>query len=188
MPTTDQKTFLRNLIVNERRRAERESTASQVDKDNPSLSVVRPSSRLRASSPSVFQRLGGEPCDRPASFTAFTSGATTTGLVAPFALAFDSGHNLWVADAGGNRVLEYKTPLSTHEAASLVIGQSSFTTLAPATTSAGLNTPNGLAFDSSGNLWVVDSSNNRVLEFKTPSQPGEAASLVIVKSNFTTNY
>ena len=108
-------------------------------------------------------------------------------MVGPYALAFDSGHNLWVADAGGNRVLEYKAPLSTHEAASLVIGQSSFTTLAPATSSTGLSTPNGLAFDSGGNLWVVDSSNNRVLEYKAPLSTGEAASLVIGQTSFTTN-
>ena len=52
-------------------------------------------------------------------------------------------------------------------------------TRGPATTSTGLDTPNGLAFDSSGNLWVADSSNNRVLEYKAPFTTGEAASLVL---------
>jgi sugar lactone lactonase YvrE len=122
------------------------------------------------------------------SLTSFNPGATSTGLVGPYALAFDSSHNLWVADAYGNRVLEYKTPLSTHEAASVVIGQSSFTALSPATSSTGLNTPNALAFDSSGNLWVVDSSNDRVVEYKAPLSTGEAASLVIGQPSFTTNY
>lgn len=124
----------------------------------------------------------GEP-----SLTAFTPGATSTGLVGPNALAFDSGHDLWVADGYGNRVLEYKAPLSTHEAASLVIGQTGFTGLSPATSSTGLNTPNDLAFDSSGNLWVVDSSNNRVLEYQTPLTTGEAASLVLGQPSFTAN-
>jgi sugar lactone lactonase YvrE len=122
------------------------------------------------------------------SFTSFRPGATPTGFVGPYALAFDPSHNLWVADSYGNRVLEFKAPFSTGEAASLVIGQPGFTTLTPATTSTGLNTPNGLAFDSSGNLWVVDSSNNRVLEFKAPFSTGEAASLVIGQPTFTTNY
>jgi len=121
------------------------------------------------------------------SLTSFKPGATSTGLVGPYALAFDSGHNLWVADAFGNRILEYKAPFTTGEAASVVIGQSSFTTLAPATTSTGLNTPNGLAFDPGGNLWVADSSNDRVLEYKAPFSTGEAASLVIGQPNFTTN-
>jgi len=121
------------------------------------------------------------------NLTAFNAGATSTGMVAPFALAFDSSHNLWVADQGGNRVLEYKTPFSTHEAASLVLGQSSFTTLTPATTSTGLNTPSGLAFDPSGNLWVVDTSNDRVVEYKAPFSTGEAASLVIGQASLTAN-
>jgi len=122
------------------------------------------------------------------SFTSFRPGATPTGFVGPYALMFDTSHNLWVADSYGNRVLEYKAPFSTGEAASLVIGQPGFTTLAPATTSSGLNTPNGLAFDSGGNLWVVDSSNDRVLEYKAPFSTGEAASLVIGQPSFTTNY
>jgi sugar lactone lactonase YvrE len=122
------------------------------------------------------------------SLTSFTPGATSTGFVGPYALAFDSSHDLWVADSYGNRVLEFKAPFSTGEAASLVIGQPSFTTLAPATTSTGLDTPNGLAFDPSGNLWVADSSHDRILEFKAPFSTGEAASLVIGQPSFTTNY
>jgi sugar lactone lactonase YvrE len=119
--------------------------------------------------------------------TSFKPGATPTGLVGPYAIAFDPDHNLWVADAYGNRVLEYKTPFTSGEAASTVIGQPGLTTLSPATTSTGLNTPNGLAFDSGGNLWVVDSSNDRVVEFKAPLSTGEAASLVIGQSSFTAN-
>jgi len=145
---------------------------------------------LLAFTPHAFAFSNGQPANLvigQSGFTSFSPGATSTGFVSPYALAFDSSHNLWVADDAGNRVLEYKTPLSTHEAASVVIGQSSFTTLASATTSTGLNTPNALTFDSSGNLWVVDSSNDRVLEYKTPLSTGEAASLVIGQSSFTTN-
>ena len=122
----------------------------------------------------------GEP-----NLTAFNPGATPTGLIGPFALAFDSSQNLWVADQDGNRILEYKAPFPTGEAASLVIGQSSFTSSTNGATSTTLNVPTGLAFDSSGNLWVVDSSNNRILEYKAPFSTGEAASLVLGQSNFT---
>jgi len=80
-------------------------------------------------------------------------------------LAFDALGNLWVTDGGHNRVLEYSKPFSTGESASLVIGQAGFTSDFAATSSRGLNFPAGLSFDSSGNLWVVDSGNSRVLEF-----------------------
>jgi sugar lactone lactonase YvrE len=121
------------------------------------------------------------------NFTSFNPEQTSTGVNSPYGLAFDSHGNLWVVDESNNRVLEYKAPFSTYEAASLVIGQSSFTTNAFATTSTGFTAPESLAFDSSGNLWVTDTSNNRVLEFKAPLSTGEAASLVIGQSNFTSS-
>ncbi len=119
------------------------------------------------------------------SFTTMVSDVSVTGLSNPFAIAFDSGGNLWVADYGNNRVLEYTTPFSTDEAASLVIGQSSFTGTGSATTSTGLWGPDAVAFDSGGNLWVADYGNNRVLEYTTPFSTDEAASLVIGQSSFT---
>ena len=67
--------------------------------------------------------------------------------------------------ADGHRVLEYAAPLSTHEAASIVIGQNNFMNSSTVTTSTGMDGPSGIAFDSSGNLWVSDQLNNRVLEY-----------------------
>lgn len=121
------------------------------------------------------------------SLTSFNPRATSTGLVSPIAEAFDSTGNLWVVDQGANRVLEYPAPLSAGEAATLVIGQMGFTGRDSATNSTGLNAPQGLAFDSGGNLWVVDTSNNRVLEYPTPIFTGEAATVVIGQANFTGN-
>ncbi|MDA4124363.1 MAG: NHL repeat-containing protein [Thaumarchaeota archaeon] len=121
------------------------------------------------------------------SFITNNIATTSTELNLPYGLVFDSGGNLWVADLNNNRVLEYTSPFSTHEAASLVIGQSSFTSSASATTSTGLNNPQGLAFDSGGNLWVVDQLNSRVLKYTTPFSTNEAASLVIGQSSFTTS-
>ena len=119
------------------------------------------------------------------NFISNNTAATPTEENIPNALAFDDSGNLWVADQNNNRVLEYKAPFSTHEAATLVIGQSSFTSSGTATTSTGLNSPSDLAFDSSGNLWVVDMLNSRVLEYKTPLSTGEAATLVIGQASFT---
>jgi secreted PhoX family phosphatase len=45
--------------------------------------------------------------------------------------------------------------------------------------------PAALAFDSSGNLWVADQTNHRLLEFSPPFTSGMAAALVIGQQDFT---
>lgn len=121
------------------------------------------------------------------NFTTGTGSTTQNGLSGPYGIAFDSSGNLWVADHTNQRVLRYAPPFSTGEPASLVIGQSSFTTNAAATTANGFSGPYGVAFDSSGNLWVGDQGNNRVLRFSPPFSNGESASLVLGQSSFTTS-
>jgi sugar lactone lactonase YvrE len=116
--------------------------------------------------------------------------ATATTLHVPYALAFDPSGNLWVAD-GNNRILMYPkgTGFTNGEAATLVLGQSDFTTSAPpSVTATTLGGEQGLAFDSSGNLWVVDNLNSRVLMYPkgTGFTNGEAATLVLGQSDFTT--
>jgi len=128
----------------------------------------------------------------------FTYGTLNQGGTVPTAItedfpqgiAFDSSGNLWVADSGNNRILEYTTPLTTGKAASVVLGQLNFTygnsnqggTVPSAITEA---FPQGIAFDSSGNLWLGDSSNSRILEYTTPLTTGKAASVVLGQSDFT---
>ena len=121
------------------------------------------------------------------SFTTNTCARTQKGLCFPVGTAFDKSGNLWVADGGNNRVLEFTAPFSTGEAASFVVGQSSFTTNTCATNQSGLCAPYGITFDSSGNLWVADNFNSRVLKFTAPFSTGEAASFVVGQSSFTTN-
>ena len=48
-----------------------------------------------------------------------------------------------------------------------------------------MNFPAYLAFDPSGNLWVTDQGNNRVLEFAAPFSTGQDALRVIGQENFT---
>jgi sugar lactone lactonase YvrE len=98
--------------------------------------------------------------------------------------AFDAHGNLWVADEGFNRVLEFTPPFTTFMTASLVLGQSAFSGTAAGDGASNLSDPNGLAFDASGNLWVSDSDNNRVVEFTTPFSTGMAASLVLGQTGF----
>ncbi len=67
-----------------------------------------------------------------------------------------------------------------------MIGQSSFTSsLFLPETSASLRGPAAIAFDSGGNLWVGDTSNDRVLEYTTPFSTDEAANVVIGQPTFT---
>ena len=104
-------------------------------------------------------------------------------LYSPQGIAVDNSASppiVYVADTGNNRVLAWKNAASFSNGAmaDLVIGQpDQYSTVpyGPGTTfSTGLNTPTGLAVYKSGNLYVVDSGNNRVLRYPKPfSQTGQ---------------
>jgi len=108
-------------------------------------------------------------------------------LSLPFGVSFDAGGNLWVVDGGNNRTLEFKPPFSTGMSASVALGQPNLTSNAAASTAAGERGPGEAAFDSSGNLFVADASNNRVLEYKPPFTTGMAASIAIGQPNLTSS-
>jgi hypothetical protein len=83
----------------------------------------------------------------------------------PYDVAVDASNGVWVADSLYNRVLKFSNPISSTQTASIVLGQSNFTSNSPATTQTAMNFPIGLDIDPSGNVWVSDNSNNRVLKF-----------------------
>ncbi|MGA3009064.1 MAG: NHL repeat-containing protein [Terracidiphilus sp.] len=118
------------------------------------------------------------------NLTTGQANTTVNGLGYPSGMVFDGSGNLWVADVFNNRVLEYQPPFATGMNASMVLGQSNFTSNGGNLGSAGLLHPRSLAMDATGNLWVVDSSNNRVLEYEKPFTSGMAASLVIGQTGF----
>ncbi|MGA2664576.1 MAG: NHL repeat-containing protein, partial [Nitrososphaerales archaeon] len=109
--------------------------------------------------------------------------ATTLGEV--YGIAFDGSGNLWVADSNDNRVVEFKAPLSSGEAASLVLGQPTLTSVTNDDAQSNMSGPEDIAFDRSGNVWVADTDSSRVLEFPQPFSDGEKASLVIGEPDFT---
>src|SRR5438270_3641088 len=85
---------------------------------------------------------------------------------------------LYVSDLANNRVLGWKnaSSFSFGAPADFVIGQPDFystTALGPGTgVSTGLRSPAGMAVDKNGNLYVIDTGNNRILRFPTPyNQP-----------------
>ena len=119
-------------------------------------------------------------------FNTYSSGTTSTLMHGPSSIAFDAAGNLWVADPQNNRTLEFARPFSTGMAASIVLGQTSFTATQDCSTSqSSMCSPVGVAFDPSGNLWVTDSLGNRVLEFVPPFASGMNASSVIGQPDFT---
>ena len=131
----------------------------------------------------------------------------STGLYQPVAAVTDSAGNLYVIDAGNNRILRFPAPFSQTGAllaVDLILGQKDLNGRAPNAgqsvpgpntlafaTSAGIYRA-GLGFDSSGNLWVSDPANNRVLRFPAAALGNGAANqasadLVLGQPDFLSN-
>jgi uncharacterized protein (TIGR03437 family) len=84
---------------------------------------------------------------------------TSAQLDAPLAVAVDPAGDVYIADMGNNRIRE----VSNGAIATLVgNGTAGFGGDGGAGTSAELNSPEGVAADSSGELFIADSGNNRV--------------------------
>ena len=118
-------------------------------------------------------------------------GTSADSLCFPRQVALDGSGNLYVADPGSHRILEYNTPQTTDTTADIVFGQGGdFTTSTDnhgGLSADSLSGPTGVAVDSSGNLYVADNTNNRVLEYNTPLSSGTTADTVFGQAgSFTT--
>jgi sugar lactone lactonase YvrE len=93
-----------------------------------------------------------------------TPAVTISGFVNPYGLAFDGSGDLWVTDISANTVVEY-TP------SQLVSSGSPTPAVTISANASSIDSPSGVAFDASGNLWVTNTGSNTLVEF-TPSQLG----------------
>jgi hypothetical protein len=86
--------------------------------------------------------------------------ATSAGLFYPFDLAVDASGNLYIADNLNNRIRK----VSPNGIISTVAGNGTggFSGENGAATTAELNEPIGVALDASGDLYIVDETNNQI--------------------------
>ena len=92
--------------------------------------------------------------------TANTIAGTSAALSNPAAVAYDSDGNLYIADANNHVIRE----VSASGVISTVAGTGveGYSGDGAAATAAQLDTPTGVAIDSSGNLYIADSHNHRI--------------------------
>ena len=117
-------------------------------------------------------------------------GTSASSLCDPRGVALDAAGNLYVADSGASRVLEYNTPLNPSSGetgagdtiADAAFGQNGIfgTSGCNDGTAVGdvsgrgrdsLCGPVDVAIEANGDLYVSDTNNNRVLECNTPLNP-----------------
>lgn len=122
-------------------------------------------------------------------FETADANTSATGMNSPIGVEVDGDGILWVADTGNNRILRFDSASEkvSGAAADGVLGQSDFDSSGNATTPSGLNSPQKVAIDSNGNVFVADTGNSRILVFLDAANAmnGTAASIVLGQENFT---
>src|ERR1035441_4626777 len=101
-----------------------------------------------------------------AGYTGDKAAATAATLSSPGGLAFDSSGNLYIADTGNNVIRKISGGTITTVVGVQGQGPAYGGDLGPAT-SANLNTPTAIAFDSAGNYYIADNGNNLIRKVDT---------------------
>jgi signal peptidase I len=90
----------------------------------------------------------------------FSGAATSVSLSSPQGVTVDSSGNIYIADSGHSCVRKV-TPAGTVSQVAGT-GTAGFNGDGGAATAAQVNAPIGLAIDSAGNIYIADTSNNRI--------------------------
>jgi uncharacterized protein (TIGR03437 family) len=117
--------------------------------------------------------------------------ASAQTLSLPQGIYVDASYSLYVADSGANRVLIFpntRDAAQSGTAAAIVLGQDRFDSAGTAGGASGLRIPWDVVLDSSGNIYISDAGNNRVMVY--PSLlflplSGAAAIAVVGQQAFT---
>ena len=87
--------------------------------------------------------------------------ATSAKLNNPFGVALDSSGNVYIADSGNHRIRMIDA-ISGNISTIAGTGSGGYSGDGGAATSARLKYPTGVVLDSSGNVYIADSYNNRI--------------------------
>jgi uncharacterized protein (TIGR03437 family) len=125
-----------------------------------------------------------EPADLVLGQSSLTGAPLTdpsaSNMAEPYGLAFTGTNGMMVSDMFDNRVLyipfssgqtTFRAGVDNGKAAIKVFGQPDFVTIASGSGINRLNSPHHIATDSSGQVYVTDSGNNRVQIFGDPNNP-----------------
>jgi sugar lactone lactonase YvrE len=97
------------------------------------------------------------------------NGSNPNQMYWPQMITFDSAQNFWVANYGGNTVLEFSPPFMTDE--SVAFMREIFAL------------PFDVKFDRDGNLWVADEYRNQTREYVPPFTPNMNATVILGSGN-----
>src|SRR6266851_1900485 len=114
-----------------------------------------------------------------------------SSISSPAQITIDAAGHLYTADLSDNRVLGWHsaTSFANNDPADLVIGQLDFIHVyanqgGGVATPTTLNSPQGVATDLDGNLYVADLLNNRVTEYTSPFSSFTGTPLAGQSANF----